>query len=101
MDAEKKIQEHQNVIIVFYTQSNASSFIIGELVRELEREYGGRIKVLLMDADDSTHYSETYRIKKIPTLVFIKKGEVITTLQGISTRAEIIDSIKAVFFNNK
>jgi thioredoxin-like negative regulator of GroEL len=101
MDAEEQIQKYQNIIIVFFTESNASSFIISELVRELESDYGGRIKVIFVDADDSPKLADRYGIRKIPTLVFIKNEEVMATLQGISTRSEIINTIKTVFLENK
>lgn len=101
MDVEQQIQEHQHVIMVFYTESNASSFIISELVREIEHQYGNRIKTLFIDAEDCQQYSKSYGIRKIPTLVFIKNKEVMATLQGISTRSEIINTIKTVFLENK
>ena len=93
MNLNKAIQEKRNIIVEFYTDWSASSFIISELLKQLQREYAGRLDVIFINADDSGPLCARYGIQKIPTLVFFKQGQVVKTLGGTASRSDLVHGI--------
>ncbi len=97
MNLKQAIQKKQNIIVEFYTDWSASSFMMSELLKQLQREYAGCLDVIFIDADDSGPLCVQYGIKKIPTLVFFKQGQVVKTLEGTASRSDMIHLIENLF----
>lgn len=91
------------------TDSNAQDFFSSELplvldfwatwcgpcrqiapsISELAEEYDGRILVGKCDIEDATELTEKYNILNIPTVLFIKNGEVTDKFIGSMPKASI------------
>lgn len=96
MNLNKAIQKNLNIIVEFYTDWNASSFIISELLKQLQRDYTGHLEIFFINADESKRLCTQYGIQKIPTLVFFKHGKVVKTLKGTASRSDIINVIETL-----
>lgn len=88
------IQNKRRVLVEFYTDWSASSFIISEMLKQLQHEYAGRLEVLFINADESETLCAQYNIHKIPTLVMFQYGKIVKTLEGTASRTEIIELIE-------
>ena len=58
-------------------------------VEELAGEYDGKILVGKLNVDANPNTSTNYGIRGIPTLLFVKGGQVVQQLVGVKSKAEI------------
>lgn len=101
MNFRKAIQEHRNIIVLFYTGWSASSIMMFELLRQLQVEYAGQLRVLYINADEFKQTCATYGIQKIPTLAFFREAEIVKILTGTASRSEITGLINTLFMIKK
>jgi len=66
------------------------------IIEELSKEYDGKALIGKMNVDDNPEVSMKYGIRSIPTILFLKNGEIVDKHVGTTTRqalAEKIDSL--------
>lgn len=62
---------------------------IGPLLEEIAQEYGGRLRVIKVNVDESPELSRRYGIRSIPSLLFIQGGAVKETRIGAMPKAQL------------
>ena len=60
------------------------------MIDELATEYDGRIIVGKVDVDSNQDLPAQFRVRNIPTILFIKNGEVQNKLVGAQSKATLI-----------
>ncbi len=66
------------------------------IMKEIEQEYAGKVRVVFYDVWQDRRPAEHYRIDIIPTQVFLdRKGKEILRHQGFFPKAEIVKILKA------
>ena len=58
-------------------------------VEELAGDFEGQILVGKLNVDDNPNTATTYGIRGIPTLLFLKGGQVVQQIVGVKSKAEI------------
>ncbi len=56
------------------------------IIKELADEYDGRVTVGLCDVDDNDTLTAKYGVRNIPTVLFIKNGEVVDKIVGAANK---------------
>ena len=72
--------------------------MVAPIVEELAQEYGDKLKVVKLNTDENPEIAGQYQIMSIPTMVFLKDGQVVEKLIGARPKRqfkEIIDSLLA------
>jgi thioredoxin 1 len=69
--------------------------IIAPIIEELATEYGDTALIGKMDVDDNPEISTKYGIRNIPTLLFIRDGEVIDKHIGLMTKQGLKNKLDA------
>ena len=67
-----------------------------ESIEELATEFAGRAKIAKVNVDEAPDLAARYGVMSIPTLLFIKDGEVVERLTGAAPKRELaarLDSI--------
>ena len=59
------------------------------IVTELSEEMADAIKIVKLDVDEAAKTAEKYEIQSIPTMILFKDGQVKSTRNGASTKAEL------------
>ena len=54
-----------------------------------QRYYEGKVKVGKLNVDNAPNTAEKYGIMSIPTLLYIKNGEVVNKSVGVVSKADI------------
>jgi len=62
---------------------------IGPILEELAGEYGSRLDVVKINVDESPQTAQKYGVRSIPTLLFIKNGQVQETQIGMVPKGEL------------
>lgn len=69
---------------------------LGPIVEDLAAEYDGKIKVVTLDIDESRETPTKYGIMSVPTMFFVKGGEVVDRMVGLVPKDRIKEKIDSL-----
>lgn len=69
---------------------------LAPIIEELAKEYDGRIAVGKCDIEEAVELTDEYGIRNIPTVLFIKNGQVIDKFVGSKSKAEVQQKFEAL-----
>lgn len=87
------LKSDKPVLVDFFAEWCGPCKMLAPVIDELEKEYGDKWKIGKCDVDASPQTAEKYGIQSIPTLLFIKDGEVVDKLQGFSSKEKIVEKL--------
>jgi thioredoxin 1 len=70
--------------------------MVGPVVEEIANEYGDKAIVGKVDVDNNPGIAAKYGIRNIPTILFIKGGEVVDKQVGASPKATLAEKLDAI-----
>ena len=76
-------------VIDFYATWCGPCKQLAPIIEKMEKKYAGKIAFSRVDVDAEPQLAEQYNIKAMPTLVFVKGGEVIDVAVGLMSEAEL------------
>ncbi|MDR2467282.1 MAG: thioredoxin [Prevotellaceae bacterium] len=94
---EEIISSGNPVILDFWATWCGPCRVIAPYIDAIAEEYGDRVIVGKVNIDDSNEeLAAKYGIRNIPTVLFIKNGEVLDRLVGISDKKVYVSKLKAM-----
>ena len=69
---------------------------VGPYIEELAEEYKGTVNIGKCDVDENADLPGEFGVRNIPTILFIKNGEVVDKQVGATTKAALADKVKAL-----
>ena len=81
------------VVIDFWAEWCGPCRMIAPIVDELAAEYEGRVTIGKCDVDENDAVAAKYAVRNIPTLIFIKNGEVVDKQVGAAPRQALEEKI--------
>ncbi|MCZ6784220.1 MAG: thioredoxin [Proteobacteria bacterium] len=88
------LQSDQPAVIDFWAEWCAPCRAIAPIIKELNDEYGDRVKIVKMNVDESPSTPGKYGVRAIPTVLAFRGGQVVEQLQGARPRAAFEEMIK-------
>jgi thioredoxin 1 len=70
--------------------------MIAPVIEELAEEYDGKAKICKVNTDEEQDIAVKFGIRSIPTLIFLKDGQVVDQIVGAQSKqvlAEKLDSL--------
>jgi thioredoxin 1 len=80
---ELVVQSEIPVLLDFYADWCGPCRIVGPIIDELAEEYQGKALVAKVNTEINPALSQHFKIKSIPTLLFIHQGELVERYQGL------------------
>ncbi len=92
---ETVLDSEKVAIVDFWAEWCGPCRIVGPIVEELAKEYEGKANIGKVNVDDNPGISQQYGIRNIPTILFIKNGEIVDKQVGAASRQVLEQKFKA------
>lgn len=93
---DQLVSEGKPLVIDFWAEWCGPCRMIGPLIEELATEYEGKVTIGKLDVDNNDDVVSKFGIRNIPTVLFIKNGEVVDKQVGATNKAALAAKIDAL-----
>ncbi len=84
------------VVIDFWAAWCGPCRMIAPVIEELAGEFNGKVKIGKLDVDENQQSAIKYGVRSIPTVLFIKNGQVADTVIGAVPKSVFVEKINAL-----
>ncbi|MBQ7634770.1 MAG: thioredoxin [Bacteroidaceae bacterium] len=70
--------------------------MIAPIIEELDKEYAGLVQFVAVDVDECEELAMQYMIRNIPTVLFLKNGEVQAKQVGAAPKPAFVEKIESL-----
>ncbi|MDR1197559.1 MAG: thioredoxin [Prevotellaceae bacterium] len=84
------------VVLDFWAEWCGPCRAISPVIEELAKEYEGKAVIGKVDVDTNEAISARYGIRNIPTVIFIKNGEIADKTVGAIPKSTLVSKIEAL-----
>lgn len=91
---EEIIAQGKPIVLDFYATWCGPCKKIAPYIEELAEQYAGQVIVGKCDVDNNNDLSVRFGVRNIPTVLFIKNGEVVDKSVGAAPKSTFEDKLK-------
>ena len=81
-------------VIDFWAEWCGPCRIVGPIIEELAKDYDGKVNIGKVNVDHNAEISMMYGIRNIPTILFIKNGQVVDKQVGAVPKSVLDAKVK-------
>jgi len=89
------LESDKLVVVDFWATWCGPCRMISPILDEAEAELGDKFTLVKVNVDDADEIAVRYRIMSIPTLLFIKNGEIVDKTVGALPKPALLERINA------
>lgn len=93
---EDLLKSEKPLVIDFWAEWCGPCRMVGPIVEELADEYAGKVTIGKVDVDNNDEITSKYGIRNIPTILFIKNGEVVDKQVGAAQKSVLTEKVESL-----
>ena len=93
---ELVLNSDKPVVVDFWAEWCGPCKMIGPLINEMSKDYEGKALVGKVNVDQNANVSAQFGVRSIPTVLFIKNGEVVDKSVGAVPKSTLESKLDAI-----
>ena len=98
---QEVLESARPVFVEFFANWCGTCHINAPLIREMAAKFENRIKFCTVDMEVYSEAAKTYGVRKTPTMLFFRHGQVVDYMLGIAPRTVITQKLEALLQSNR
>lgn len=90
---EEILNSGEAMVVDFWAEWCGPCRMVTPIIEELATEYEGKVKIGKMNVDENNEVPMKYSVRNIPTILFIKGGEVVDRKVGAQSKAVLKEAV--------
>jgi thioredoxin 1 len=70
--------------------------MIAPVIEELAEEFEGKAAICKVNTDEQQELASKFAVRSIPTIVFLKDGEIVDTMIGAASKAAFAEKLNSL-----
>jgi len=83
-------------VVDFWAEWCGPCRLVGPVIEDLAKDYDGKALIGKVNVDNNPETSMKYGVRSIPTILFIKDGEVVDKHVGTATKATLSQKLDSL-----